>query len=379
MSHSKERKEKICLNCKAELNGRFCHVCGQENIEPKESVWGLITHFFHDITHFDGKFFDTVKWLIRKPGFLSREYMIGRRASYLNPVRMYVFTSAFFFILFFSFFMKVDNLFKVSSSSYTYTSKDDSGFVTRVDTTTLKPGERWRYKAGKEDTTKVDTSWRNLNERIKDSINQRMKDIAKPDSLSADTTVEAEAVLSDDFQSIEAYDSAQKMLPENQRDNWIERAIMRKEIELRIKFKGNREERMKEMANRFAHYFPQLLFVSLPLIALVLKLLYIRRRKEYYFVTHGIFLIHVYVYTFLNLTLYLVISKLKDYLGWNWLSIFQFLLFLHSVWYVYKAMRIFYQQQRLKTLLKFIAFNFITFIILTILFALFLVLSIWNM
>lgn len=102
MSHSPERKEKICLNCQAALHGRYCHLCGQQNIEPKESVWGLITHFFYNITHFDGSFFRTTKHLIFKPGYLSKEYIRGRRASYLHPVRMYIFTSAFFFIVFFS-------------------------------------------------------------------------------------------------------------------------------------------------------------------------------------------------------------------------------------------------------------------------------------
>jgi hypothetical protein len=65
-------------------------------------VWHLVQHFFNDITHFDGKFFSTVKLLLRKPGFLSAEYIAGRRMSYLNPIRMYVFTSAFFFIILFS-------------------------------------------------------------------------------------------------------------------------------------------------------------------------------------------------------------------------------------------------------------------------------------
>ena len=101
LSHYKERKEKTCLNCNAHLYGRYCHNCGQENIEPKETFWGLITHFLYDITHFDGKFFNTLKHLIIKPGFLSREYINGRRATYLHPIRMYVFTSAFFFIIFF--------------------------------------------------------------------------------------------------------------------------------------------------------------------------------------------------------------------------------------------------------------------------------------
>jgi hypothetical protein len=114
LSHSRERKEKVCLNCHSDLYGRFCHVCGQENLEPQETVWHLVQHFFNDITHFDGKFFSTVKYLLRKPGFLSSEYMIGRRAAYLNPIRMYVFTSAIFFIIFFS--LKSDNIVKVDTT-----------------------------------------------------------------------------------------------------------------------------------------------------------------------------------------------------------------------------------------------------------------------
>ena len=104
MSHSPSRKETDCLNCGAIVQGRYCHACGQENIEPKETFWHMFTHFLYDITHFDGSFFVTLKDLLFKPGFLSREYMLGRRKKYLHPVRMYVFTSAVFFLIFFSLF-----------------------------------------------------------------------------------------------------------------------------------------------------------------------------------------------------------------------------------------------------------------------------------
>ena len=100
MSHGKERKEKNCLNCNARVFGRYCHVCGQENIEPKESAWELVVHFFNDITHFEGKFGKAIRYVLFRPGFLPAEYARGRRMSYMNPVRMYVFTSAFFFIIF---------------------------------------------------------------------------------------------------------------------------------------------------------------------------------------------------------------------------------------------------------------------------------------
>ena len=108
MPHNKERKEKICLNCNAAIYGRYCHVCGQENIEPKEKFWHIANHFIEDVTHFDGKFFSTLKYLLFRPGFLSKEYLRGRRVSYLHPIRMYVFTSAVFFSFIFLFISNIN-------------------------------------------------------------------------------------------------------------------------------------------------------------------------------------------------------------------------------------------------------------------------------
>lgn len=80
--------------------GRFCQVCGQENIETHETFGHLAGHFISDIFHFDGMFFSTLKHLLFKPGFLTYEYVRGRRASYLNPIKMYIFISAAFFLIF---------------------------------------------------------------------------------------------------------------------------------------------------------------------------------------------------------------------------------------------------------------------------------------
>lgn len=123
MSHLPYRKEKNCLNCGSEVFGPFCHHCGQENIEPKESTLNLINHFFQDFTHFDGKFFSTLKVLILKPGFLSSEYILGRRTKYLNPVRMYIFTSAIFFFIFFSIY-KPGNVVNIGNSQLNIKEKD---------------------------------------------------------------------------------------------------------------------------------------------------------------------------------------------------------------------------------------------------------------
>ena len=102
MSHLKQRTENNCLNCGTEVAGRFCQNCGQENVEVKESFLHLIRHFLEDITHFDGKLWKTLKQLLFKPGKLTQHYMDGKRASYIHPIRMYLFISAVFFFFIFT-------------------------------------------------------------------------------------------------------------------------------------------------------------------------------------------------------------------------------------------------------------------------------------
>lgn len=114
LSGLRQRTESDCLNCGTTVHGCFCHQCGQENIEPRESFWSLLQHFFYDLLHFDGKFFSSVKYLLFRPGFLTSEYTRGKRASFLNPIRMYLFVSAIFFLL----------VFKVTSNDVII-SKDD--------------------------------------------------------------------------------------------------------------------------------------------------------------------------------------------------------------------------------------------------------------
>jgi hypothetical protein len=89
VSHQPERREKNCLNCGTTVMGRYCLVCGQENVETRESFWSLSQHFVFDILHFDGKFWHTLEYLIR-PGFVARQYCEGKRYNYLHPIRVYL-------------------------------------------------------------------------------------------------------------------------------------------------------------------------------------------------------------------------------------------------------------------------------------------------
>jgi len=365
VSHTPLRKETNCLNCGATVQGRYCQDCGQENTEPKETFWHMFTHFFYDITHFDGSFFVTLKDLLFKPGFLSREYMLGRRKKYLHPVRMYVFTSAVFFLVFFSMFHVSENEVSISDQR----GKVEEGF------TTIK-AEAFKNATTKEDSASITKGLELLG--YKDT-----NEIKKPDSVIKYKSKKGGFSYSfgsdvSNYKTLREYDSVQKTLPENKRDAGLTRIITRRSVGLNEKYKGDQQKIATELINKFIHSIPYLLFVSLPLYALYLKLLYIRHRKQYYFADHGVFLIHLYVFTFLFLLFYFGLDKLGKQTHWKGIGIVQAIFILTGLFYTLKAIKNFYKQGWGKTILKFIIFNILCVISLILLFAAFLALTYYQ-
>lgn len=367
MSHTPLRKENDCLNCGAIVQGRYCQVCGQENTEPKETFWHMFTHFLYDITHFDGSFFVTLKDLLFKPGFLSREYMLGRRKKYLHPVRMYVFTSAVFFLVFFS-------LFHVSEKDVSIKNEDArlrDGFK-------IVKEEALKNAKTKEDSAEIFKGLEFLGE----------KDLKKEDKTDRasdkDFDYEKDGINfslgsdANNYATVKEYDSIQNSLPKNKKDAGLTKMMTRKSVELNEKYGGDQQKIATELINKFLHSFPYLLFVSLPLYALFLKLLYIRHRKQYYFADHGVFLIHLYVFTFLLLLCYIGLDKLADKTHWKIIGVIEAILILAGVFYALKAIKNFYRQGWGKTILKFIIFNILCLISIILLFIVFLVFSFYQ-
>ena len=362
MSHSKERSEKICLNCNTALNGRYCHVCGQENTEPKETVWGLVTHFFYDITHFDGKFFSTLKYLVFKPGFLPAEYIKGRRAAYLNPIRMYVFTSALFFIIFFS-------VYDTDSMVKTTTTSDSTSVGSFLGTL----ADSARKAAAKNEAIAAALELAHSREDSLDILSGVAQFVDTIPVDPGDITTSNRGIqfrIGSDSITVAEYDSIQASLPGKDRDGWFTRLIKRRQLILKAKYGDDGRALMKAWASNFVHQFPKLLFVSLPIFALILRLLYIRR-KQFYYVDHGIFSIYLYIFSFILLLTVMGISGLTNWTGWGWIQWLQLPIWLYSVYYMYKAMRVFYKQGRAKTIVKFLLLNFLAMITIIILFAVF--------
>jgi hypothetical protein len=351
LSHLKERAEKNCLNCNAQVYGRYCHICGQENVEPKETALHLVSHFFQDITHFDGKFFSSIKWLITRPGFLSHEYMIGRRASNLNPIRMYVFASALFFLIFFSFYH-----FDAKKSIKTTVNNVPVSEMIKMDSV--------KYRQFVDELVKNDSAMKFAYDKV--------RYLQYLDSLTIGKG--GFHFTPSKYTTREAYDSA---LKKGKGDGWLARALVYKQIEINEKYKNDGKAALEALGNIFIHSIPQILFVSLPLFALLLNILYYRK-KEFYYVNHAIFTIHLFVFVFIALLIVFGINKIETATHWDWLGYLSGFMTLFIFIYNYKAMRIFYQQGRWKTVLKFILLHFTNLFIVMILFVIFIFLSLFK-
>jgi hypothetical protein len=410
MSHLKERKEKNCLNCQTTVQGRYCHVCGQENLEPKETVWHLVQHFFNDITHFDGKFFATVKFLLRKPGFLSAEYVAGRRASYLNPIRLYVFTSAFFFIILYSLkspedilkpgVNKADERVRGLPELLKKKAVDEKKLAKTTDAEDKEELESGISQLAAEmaviKETYGDTTTRKFTDQqlttfyvtaLTDSAKEGgMPPEAKKRVLQALKVAENPASGSDFFgmnlgqyKTAEAYDSSQQALPDSLRDGWFERRLMEKLVVAEQEYARDKTRYFEKFIENMLHSFPKILFWSLPFFALILNVLYVRRKKQFYYVDHGIFTIHVYCATFLLLLICMLLSILNGWAHWRWFKILTdiliFLLCIYIMIYLYKAMRGFYKQGRFKTFVKYFITCCLAFVINLILLVIFIVIS----
>lgn len=79
-----------CPNCGTPLQGPWCHACGQKGEEFHRSIWHLVAEAFEGLTHFDGRFWQTLPRLLVRPGQLTRDYVDGHRASQIPPFRLFL-------------------------------------------------------------------------------------------------------------------------------------------------------------------------------------------------------------------------------------------------------------------------------------------------
>ena len=90
---------KPCGNCGTQLQGPYCHQCGQMG-HVHRSVLHLLEELVHGILHFDTKSWRTLPLLVARPGLLTRRYIDGQRTRYVSPLALFLFSVFLMFFVF---------------------------------------------------------------------------------------------------------------------------------------------------------------------------------------------------------------------------------------------------------------------------------------
>ncbi len=143
-------------------------------------------------------------------------------------------------------------------------------------------------------------------------------------------------------------------------------------------FRADGNEAVNTFTESIFHHIPQTLFVSLPLFALMLQLLY-KRHKNLFYANHAIYTLHLYCALFIFMFATLLLQKLEAQSYLNWLQWLRYGIFVYTVYYTFRALRVYYGQGFWKTFSKWIVLNLMAFVMITGLLILMVFLSLYTM
>ena len=272
----------MCLNCGSVLSGQYCGNCGQRARSRLISLWELISEAFGDLFELDSRIWRTLLPLLLKPGKLTRDYLEGRRARYLPPFRTYLVLSILFFlVLFFDPKKQFGILFEPEPEAATETSgRDHSASEMREEI--LAELAKEGIIVPDEPSGDIETG-----EGADEQVNDEYDYVWRGPKITIDGDDEP-----DDDCNIDSEDNMD--LPD-----WLARRLTKER--LKIVCERISADNGADFVSKLIDNIPAALFVLLPLMAFVLKVMYPLSKR--YYVEHLLFVVHYHAYFFLMLIL----------------------------------------------------------------------------
>ena len=336
MSSGQTTKQRNCPNCYYPLPrfGQYCSHCGQKYTDGRVTVMSLVRNFLEDSLNLDAKIWRTLGALFI-PGKLTKTFFAGKQQRYVRPLRLFfvfailtVAAVSFFEAEFAQgFFVDIDDAF---DQDIHY-----SSFLEQLDTTSTA----LREKLPVEQHAALDSLWLKMSGEYEDSIGIGVNfgSVDEWENLSNFNIAKSDIATLDPDTLLEKY---------NVTDFW-DRLILRQNL------------RLQSQGENFAAYILNqaiwMMMLIMPVLALFMKFLYIRR--PYYYVEHLIFSFHGHAFLFLVLIVLMLldnVSAISDHMEEIWAGGFLVMQF-----YFYKSLRNVYQQSRFKTIVKFLILNFL--------------------
>ena len=323
---------RACQNCGTPLRGPYCSRCGQPDIDYHRSFHHLTHDLLENLFHFDGKFLVSVAWLLARPGRLTAEFNAGRRVSQVPPLRFYLFVTVLFFL-------------GVQLLNRGHLIDFDRREVDAL-TQTVEQGVKSAEKLGGS-----------LTPVQRDELARRLREIAA--SRPLDPTIITETARNVRTQTIPDASAAAAaktpLVPTAPRRAQTQITIDRssslgRTLEKKL---ASGELTFSQIADELEHRVPTLLFLGMPVFALLLKVFYLRTGR--YYIEHLVFSLHLHTWAFLSFMIGSGYFKLAA-LGPGWLATaFGWAFWCWMLWYLLASFRTVYAQSWTKTALKLVS------------------------
>ncbi len=339
-----------CKNCghALDMSDKYCPNCSQANSTKKLTLKDFFDEFFSSLISYDSKLLKTLSALLLRPGKITRDYIEGKRVSYTNPFR-FLLSLAIVYFLMTNFSWNLADLDR-------YGVKDEIGLLDKFGAWSWDLGEG-NNEGGQKQLDSIEQLG-GLREVVEKKRRQDSLVLSNPQkyfNAIGGAPIQRYSKKYDVFNTLLQKDSIFSL-----EDAMVKYGIP-DTYENRFTFNFSKSLiRARQQPGSFISALisrlPFLIFFFLPVFALFIWLMYIR--KKYTYTDHLIFSFHIQSLLLILLIISFLIDSLFDVsTGWLFVLVFGF--------YLYKSIRRFYGQGRFKTIVKYIFLNAI-FIILAL-------------
>ncbi|MBR4160421.1 MAG: DUF3667 domain-containing protein [Bacteroidaceae bacterium] len=261
---------KNCLNCGAELKGMYCHNCGQMATSKTPTVKEFILEYLNNAFIWDTKFFHTLWNLIRRPGYLTNEYLAGKFVSQEHPLKLNMFL-LFVFVTIFVFFSGTE---RMANSVLDYTTDERVYVGFQINNLQKNPEYAEKLKTSPRDTIQ-------LQEPL--VLAESSSEIITALEIFEDTKGKGEDKWTAIIPRVLITDEI--FVPDN--NGWYH-------FNKKSEFVSNDLDLInsiwKEMVNMLTNYFPMLVLFTAPILSMAVRL--VHRKNRFSRINHFIFSLH---------------------------------------------------------------------------------------
>ena len=329
----KQRKEPPplthCEDCGEKLHGQYCSKCGQVAVDYRRSFRHVIADVAESFLNWDSKFIQTIGLLVRRPGWLTNQFVAGKRTRYLHPLRLYLLVSIAFFL---------------------------AARLLPVGTPDLREKELTPEK--RAEVEEVIKNAPNIPDDVRAEVRKALEEKAATPAPSATESAKAPASSGASKPAREKpkliiFDDPTK--PRTPFQEWMNQQVKAK--------LGEDGTRLKFFIETLRSHIPTMMLFCIPLFAFVLKILYLRQGRFY--IEHLVYALHIHSFFYLAV---LVISFSEMGMK-RWLPAWQaltWILWIAVVVQVFLSIRQVYRQSWFMTTFKFFFGGFIYLFVLVV-------------